>query len=59
MPKDKLSIAVMVSACLIMLLINVFSWKISTIVLLLAAALVSMAAFVFRGSPTEMDGEQT
>ena len=58
MPKDKLSIAVMVSACLIMLLVNAFSWKISTIVLLLAAALVSLAAFLFRGSPSEKEGER-
>lgn len=57
MPKDRLRIAVLVSAVVLMLLINIFSWKISTIVLLLAAALVSLAAFLFRGSSSGKDGE--
>ena len=57
MPKDKLRIAVLVSASVIMLLINIFSWKISTIVLLLAAALVSLAVFLFQGLPSGKGGE--
>ena len=57
MKKDALRIAILVAACLAILLINIFSWPISTIVLLLASALVSMAAFLFRGSPSGKGGE--
>ena len=57
MPKDALRIAILAAACVIMLLINIFSWKISTIVLLLAAALVSLAAFVFQGPPAVKGGD--
>ena len=57
MKKDALRIAILVAACLAILLINIFSWPISTIVLLLTSALVSMAAFLFRGSPSGKGGE--
>ena len=57
MPKDALRVAILVSACVIMLLVNVFAWKLSTIVLLLAAALVSLAAFLFRGSASGKGGD--
>ena len=57
MPKDTLRITILVSACLLMLLINLFSWKISTILLLLAAAAVSLTAFVIRGSSAGKEGE--
>ena len=58
MPKDKLRIAILVLSCMIMLLINIFSWKVSTIVLLAAAALISLAAFLLRGSPSGKGGER-
>ena len=59
MKKDALRIAIMVVACLAVLLINCFSWHISTIVLLLASALVSLAVFLFRSSPAGKDGESS
>ena len=57
MKKDALRIAILVASCLAVLLINIFSWHISTIVLLLASALVSISFFLFRGSPSGKDGE--
>ena len=57
MPKDRLSIVILVGNCLVMLLINFFSWKISTIILLLAAAAVSLAVFLLRGSPSGKEDE--
>ena len=57
MPKDWLRIAILAASFVMMLLINIFSWKISTIILLLAAALVSLAAFLFRGAPAGKDGD--
>ena len=57
MPKDKLRIAVLVCSCLAMLLINIFSWKISTIILLLAAALISLSAFLIRSRLSGKGGE--
>ena len=57
MPKDALRIILLVSACVLMLLINIFSWKISTILLLLAAALVSLTVFLIRGSSAGKGGE--
>ena len=57
MKKGALRIAILVAACLAVLLINIFSWHISTVVLLLASALVSLAAFLIHGSPSGKDGE--
>ena len=57
MKKDALRIAILVASCMAVLLINFFSWHISTIILLLASALVSISVFLFRGSPSGKDGE--
>ena len=57
MPKDKLRIAILAFSFAIMLLINIFSWKISTIILLLAAALVSLFAFLLRSRHPGKGGE--
>ena len=57
MPKDRLRIAILALSCVIMLLINIFSWKISTVILLLAAALISLTVFLLRGSTSGKDGE--
>ena len=57
MPKEALRIAILVCACVIMLLASIFSWKVSTIVLLLAAALVSLAAFLCRRASSGKGGE--
>ena len=50
MPREPLRIAILVCAFLAMLLISIFAWKISTVTLLLFAAGVSLAAFLFSGS---------
>ena len=59
MPKDKLRAAILISACVIVLLINIFSWKISTIFLLLAAALVSLSVFMLHGRLSGKGGDRT
>ncbi len=48
MPKKPVPLSVMICAAVLMLLINVFSLRISSIVLLLTAALVSLTLFFFR-----------
>ena len=48
MPKEPLRIAIMACALLATVLISIFSWKISTITLLLAAAAVSLAVYGVR-----------
>ena len=59
MPRDAVRIVILVSACAAMLLINIFSWKISTIVLLLSAAVISLAAFLIQGRASGKGGEQS
>ena len=58
MPKEPLRYIILACAFVMMLLISVFSWKISTIVLLLAAAAVSLAVFLVRDARGGKDGEQ-
>lgn len=55
--RDALSVALLAAACVIVLLSNIFSWGVSTIVLMLGAALVSLAVFALRGAPEGKDGE--
>lgn len=43
-----LQTAIMVVSCAMMLAINIFSWHISTIILMLAAALVGLAVFMAK-----------
>ena len=57
MPKEPLRIAIMTCALLATVLISIFSWKISTITLLLAAAAISVAVF-FAQDRKGKDGEQ-
>ena len=45
MPKKKLSKVIMICSCITMLCINFFSWKISSISLMVVAAMVSLALF--------------
>lgn len=52
-----LQIAIMVISCGIMLAINIFSWHISTIILMLAAAVVGLAVFMARSLYKRGDGE--
>ena len=57
MPKEPLRIAIMACALLATVLISIFSWKISTITLLLAAAAVSLAVYGVRRAMGK-EGEQ-
>ena len=59
MPKEPLRLAIMGSAIIVMLLASIFAWKISTIVLLLAAAAVSLAVFaLFENKQAGKGGER-
>ena len=58
MPADKLRVFILVSAFAVMLLINIFSWKVSTIVLLLVSALISLAVLLLREPRAGKGGEQ-
>ena len=56
--KDALSMLLLAASCVIVLLSNIFAWKISTIVIMLSAAAVSLAVFALRGAPSGEEGEQ-
>lgn len=51
-----LQTAIMVISCAMMLAINIFAWHISTIILMLAAALVGLAVFMARSFYKRGDG---
>lgn len=51
-----LQAAIMVISCAMMLSINIFSWHISSIILMLAAAVVSLAVFMARSLYKRGDG---
>ena len=57
MPKEPLRIVLAACAFAAMLLISIFSWKISTITLLLAAAAVSLAVFLAEDRHAGKAGE--
>lgn len=48
MPKEPIRIILLIAALVLMALINLLNWKISTIVLLLCAAAVSLIVFLFH-----------
>lgn len=58
MPKEPLRIVIMACSFILMLLISIFAWKISTIVLLLAAAAISLAVFLVSGRQAGKDGDR-
>ena len=58
MIRKKLRVFILVSAFAVMLLINIFSWKVSTIVLLLVSALISLAVLLLREPRAGKGGEQ-
>jgi chromate transporter len=58
MPKDLPQIVILAVSFAAMLLINIFSWKISTILLLLAAALAGLAVSLVRGPVSGEGGER-
>ena len=58
MPKEPLRIILTACALAATLLSAIFAWKISTIVLLLAAAAVSFMVFLFENRKAGKDGDQ-
>ena len=53
MHKKKLPRAIMLCSCVVMLCINIFSWKFSSISLMLIAAAISLTIFVLNGAPDQ------
>ena len=58
MPKEPVRIVILACAFAAMLLISVFSWKISAITLLLCGAAVSLAVFLVQDARAGKGGEQ-
>lgn len=56
MKKTAFSVAVLIAACILMLAINIFSLKISVIVLMLAAAAAGLLRFAFTNKKAEPSG---
>ena len=46
MPKKRMPLAIMICAAALMLLVNLFSWDISSIIIMLAAGVVSLSLFI-------------
>ena len=49
---------IMICSFVIMLLINIFSWNFSSISLMLAAAVISLVAFIMKDSSTQKGGTE-
>ena len=58
MPKEPLRRVIAACAFLVMMLISAFAWKVSTVVVLLAAAAVSLAVFLVRERGRGKEGER-
>ena len=58
MPKKRLPRIIMLGAFVIMLFINIFAWNISSITLMLLAALISIGIFLVQDSPKEKGGQK-
>lgn len=56
MQKRFFSRAMMIGSFVVMLLINIFSWNVSSISLMLAAAAISLAAYAANGAPEQKGG---
>ena len=56
MHKKKLPRTIMLCSCVVMLCINIFSWKFSSISLMLIAAAISLTIFVLNGAPDQKGG---
>lgn len=59
MPKKKLPRMIMLCSCAAMLLIDLFAWNISSISLMLTAALISLTILVVKGAPKQKGGAET
>jgi chromate transporter len=58
MKKKALPCVIMVISFTVMMLINIFSWKFSSISMMLIAGAVGLAAYIVQGAPAGKDGEQ-
>ena len=56
MKKKIVPCAIMVCSFIAMILINIFTWSFSSILLMLCAALVSLVIFMIQGAPVEKGG---
>ena len=56
MHKKKLPRTIMICSAIVMLCINVFAWKFSSISLMLIAAVVSLTIYVLNGAPDQKGG---
>ena len=56
MHKKKLPRTIMACSCIVMLCINIFAWKFSSISLMLVAAAVSLTIFILNGTPEQKGG---
>ena len=56
MQKKKLPVLIMICSGIVMLCINLFAWKFSSISLMLIGAAVSLAVFVLNGAPDGKGG---
>lgn len=56
MQKKKLPRTIMICAAVIMLCINIFTWKISSICLMLIAGMISLTIFIVKGAPDQKGG---
>ena len=56
MHKKKLPRTIMACSCIVMLCINIFAWKFSSISLMLVAAAVSLTIFILNGAPDQKGG---
>jgi len=56
MHKKKLPKTIMACSCIVMLCINIFAWKFSSISLMLVAAAVSLTIFILNGAPEQKGG---
>lgn len=57
MKKKAIPCIILVCAFAAMMLINVFAWNFSSILLILIAALISLVIYLIQGSPSEKGGE--
>ena len=58
MQKKWLPLSIMVGSCIVMLLINIFSWNFSSISLMLIAAVISLTVFSIQKAPRSKGGSE-
>ena len=58
MQKKWLPLSIMVGSCIVMLLINIFSWSFSSISLMLIAAIISLTVFSIQKAPHSKGGAE-